>query len=138
MPSLLIAPSDTTGMRAQSGHVAFDDKVRYQDLEPVFRDLLALFLEESDQVREDPEFFEIIVEENLRDLRRDRKPEGFNREGPMRLIFPISDRKEFYIYGKGKGVEVPRVTEAVSQFLRKKGLKHDVTWDTLLLFAEDD
>ncbi len=125
-------------MRARSGHIVFDDKIRFKDLEPIFRELLTLFLEESDQVREDPEFLEIIVEENLRDLRRDRKPEGLNREGPMRLVFPIGDRREFYVYGKGRGVEVPQVTEALSQFLRKKRLKHDVTWDALLLFAEDE
>lgn len=125
-------------MRARSGHIVFDDKVRFKDLEPVFRDLLTLFLEESDQVREDPEFLEIILEENLRDLRQDRKPEGLNREGPMRLVFPISDRKEFYVYAKARGVEVPQVTEALSQFLRKKGLKHEVKWDGLLLFAEEE
>lgn len=123
-------------MRARSGHIVFDPSVRFRDLEPVFRDLLTLFLEESNQLKGDPEFLEIILEENLRDLRHDRKPEGFNREGPMRLIFPISDRMEFYIYGRGKGVEVPSVTESVSQFLRKKDLKHEVEWDLLLLFAE--
>lgn len=124
-------------MRARSGHFIFDRKVRFVNLEPVYRELFSLFLEESGQTRDDPEFMEIILEENLRDLRKDRKPEGFNREGTMRLIFPISDRVEFYIYSRTKGLEVPRVAEALSQFLRKNRLKHDIAWDNLLLFAEE-
>lgn len=124
------------GMRARSGHIIFDEKVRYEELEPIFREILTLFLEESGQTRDDQEFLEIILEENLRDLRKGRKPEGFNREGTMRLIFPISERLEFYVYGRGEGVEVPQVTEALSQFLRRKGLIHEVEWDTLLLFAD--
>jgi hypothetical protein len=124
------------GMRARSGHVLFGPRVQYKDLAPIFRELFLLFLEESGQMRDDQEFLEIIIEENLRDLRRNRKPEGYNREGTMRLIFPISDRLEFYLYGRSKGTEVPRVTEAISQFLRKKGLKHEVVWDNLLILAE--
>lgn len=123
-------------MRAQSGHIIFGPRVQFKHLEPVFRELFTLFLEESGQTRDDPEFLEIILEENLRDLRRNRKPEGFNRDGGLRMIFPISDRVELYVYSRTKGVEVPQVTEAVSQFLRKKRLKHDVEWDQMLLFAE--
>ena len=119
-------------MRARSGHVVLGPKVHFRDLEPLFRDLFALFLEESEQTRDDPEFFEIILEENLRDLRNDRKPEGFNRDGTMRLIFPLSERKEFYLYGSSRNVEVPRVTQAISQFFRQHKIRHEVEWDGLL------
>lgn len=123
-------------MRARSGHIVFGPKVQYKDLAPSFRELLALFLEESGQMKDDPEWFEIILEENMRDLRLNRKPEGYNREGTLRLIFPISDEVELYVYGRGMGTDVPRVTEALSQLLRKKGLKHEVEWDRLLILAE--
>ncbi len=119
-------------MRARSGHIVLDPKVRFKDLEPIFRDLFALFLEESEQTRDDPEFFEIILEENLRDLRNDRKPEGFNRDGTMRLVFPLSDRKEFYLYASSRSVEVPRVTQALSQLLQQNKIRHEVEWDGLL------
>lgn len=119
-------------MRARSGHILLGPKVRFQDLEPLFRDLFALFLEESEQTRDDPEFFEIILEENLRDLRNDRKPEGFNRDGMMRLIFPLSERKEFYLYASSRSVEVPRVTQALSQLLQQNRIPHEVEWDGLL------
>ncbi len=119
-------------MRARSGHIVLGPKVGFRDLEPIFRDLFALFLEESEQTRDDPEFFEIILEENLRDLRNDRKPEGFNRDGTMRLIFPLSERKEFYLYSNSRSVEVPRVTQALSQLLQQNKIRHEVEWDGLL------
>ncbi len=119
-------------MRARSGHIVLGPKVGFRDLEPIFRDLFALFLEESEQTRDDPEFFEIILEENLRDLRNDRKPEGFNRDGTMRLIFPLSERKEFYLYSNSRSVEVPRVTQALSQLLQQNKIRHEIEWDGLL------
>lgn len=123
-------------MRARSGHVKFDKKVKWKNLVPAFRPLLLKFLEETQQLPEDTENVEVLIEENLRDLRKNRKPEGYNREGSMRLIFPISDAVEFYIYGRGKTVEVARVTEQVSRVLQKHRLKHTIEWDKLSLFAE--
>lgn len=125
-------------MRARSGHIVFEDSVRFADLEPVFRDFFTLFLEETEQTRDDPEFVEILLEENLRALRKDRKPEGFNREGSMRMVFPISDRKEMYLYGPEESTEVPRVTKSLSRFLEENDLGHEVEWDTLLRFEEDE
>jgi len=110
--------------------------VKWRSLVPAFRPLLLKFLEETQQLPEDLENVEVLIEENLRDLRKGRKPEGYNREGAMRLIFPISDHVEFYIYGRGKTVEVARVTEQVSRVLQKHRLKHTIEWDQLLLIAE--
>lgn len=123
-------------MRARSGHVKFDKKVKWKNLVPAFRPLFLKFLEETQQMPEDLDGLEVLLEENLRDLRLNRKPEGYNREGSMRLIFPISDDVEFYIYGRGKTVEVARVTEQVSRVLQKYRLKHTIEWDRLLLFAD--
>jgi len=123
-------------MRARSGHIRFDKKVRWKNLVPAFRPMLLTFLEESQQLPPDPEVIEVLVEENLRDLRKNRKPEGYNREGTMRLMFPISDRVEFYIYSRSKTVEVARVTEQVSRVLQKHRLKHAIEWDKLYFLAE--
>jgi len=123
-------------MRARSGHIQFDKKVKWKSLVPAFRPTLLKFLEETQQLPEDMENVEVLIEENLRDLRKGRKPEGYNREGAMRLVFPISNKVEFYIYGRGKTVEVARVTEQVSRVLQKHRLKHTIEWDQLKLFAE--
>ncbi len=123
-------------MRARSGHIKFDKKVKWKNLVPAFKPMFLKFLEETLQLPEDLESVEVLVEENLRDLRLNRKPEGYNREGVMRMIFPLSNEVEFYIYGRGKTVEVARVTEQVSRVLQKYRLKHTIEWDKLLLFAD--
>jgi len=123
-------------MRARSGHIKFDKKVKWKNLVSAFRPLFLKFLEETQQLPEDAESVEVLVEENLRDLRSNRKPEGDNRDGIMRMIFPISDRVEFYLYGRGKTIEVARVTEQMSRVLQKYRLKHTIEWDQLKLFAE--
>lgn len=123
-------------MRARSGHIKFDKKVRWKNLVPAFKPMFLKFLEETQQMPEDMESVEVLVEENLRDLRLNRKPEGYNREGAMRMVFPISPDVEFYIYGRGKTVEVARVTEQVSRVLQKYRLKHTIEWDKLRLFED--
>ncbi len=124
-------------MRAQSGHIRFDKKVKYSDILPIYRDVFERFLEETDQIPEDePEYTEVLVEQNLLDLRNNRKPEGYNRSGSMRMMFPISDGVELYFYGRGNDSEVPRITELVSKMLKKEGLKHEVEWDKMLLLEE--
>ncbi len=123
-------------MRARSGHIKFDKKVHWKNLVPAFKPMFLKFLEETQQLPEDMESVDVLVEENLRDLRLNRKPEGYNREGAMRMVFPISPEVEFYIYGRGKTVEVARVTEQVSRVLQKYRLKHTIEWDRLQLFAD--
>src|SRR5438093_562219 len=125
-----------TEVRARSGHIKFDKKVRWKNLVSAFRPLFLKFLEETQQLPEDMESVDVLVEENLRDLRSNRKPEGYNREGVMRMIFPISNEVEFYVYGRGKALEVARVTEALSRVLQKYRLKHTIEWDQLKLLAD--
>jgi len=98
--------------------------------------LFLKFLEETQQLPEDMESVDVLVEENLRELRSNRKPEGFNREGAMRMIFPISNQVEFYVYGRGKVLEVARVTESLSRILQKYRLKHTIEWDKLKFLAD--
>jgi len=125
-------------MKVRSGHIRFDRKVQYKNLHNVFKAIFLRFLEESAQLPQDPEVLAVLLEENLMDLRQNRKPEGFNREGPMRLVFPITDGPvEFYIYGRGKTVEVARVVDSVSRVLAKHRLKHTVEWDRMVLYRDE-
>jgi hypothetical protein len=125
-------------MKVRSGHIRFEKKVQYKHLAGIFKTLYLRFLEESGQMPQDPEIVAVLLEENLMDLRSNRKPEGFNREGPMRMVFPITDGGvEFYVYGRGKTVEVARVTDTLSRLLAKHRLKHKVEWDRMVLYRED-
>ncbi|MBI4416554.1 MAG: hypothetical protein HY557_06195 [Euryarchaeota archaeon] len=124
-------------MKVRSGHIVFDRKVTWKQMLPVFRPMFLKFLEETQQMPEDPESLDVLLEENLRDLRRGRKPEGYNREGTMRLIFPLTDKRiEMYVYSRTRTTDVPRVVETLSRMLQKAKLKHTIEWDKLTLFQE--
>jgi len=124
-------------MKVRSGHFVFDRKVTFKQLLPAFRPMFLKFLEETQQMPEDPESLEVLLEENLRDLRRSRKPEGYNREGTMRLVFPITDKRiEMYVYSKTRTTDVPRVVEVLSRMLQKAKVKHAIEWDKLLIYQE--
>lgn len=127
-------------MKVRSGHLMFSKKVQFKDLIPVYKEMYMKFLEETNQVCEDPETTSAIIETNMLDLRNNRKPEGFNRVGNMRMIFPITDDSavQFYIYGQSKSADVARVTETISKFLQKKGFDHEVQWDRMLLYREKE
>jgi hypothetical protein len=119
-------------MKVHSGHIVFSKKTQFRDLAPVCKDLLTKFMQETKQQSEDPEFFNIVIDTNFIDLKNNRKPEGFNRLGSMRMIFPIKEKNggvEFYIYRSSSATDVVRVTESISKLLQKKGYKHDVCWD---------
>lgn len=107
-----------------------NDRFEYSDIAEVFPDVLRLFLEETDQVPEDPEIMQMFVHLNMIELQNNRKPEGYNRKGRMRLIFPM-EKKEFYIKGSSKSGEVVRVTEKISKMLTRNGVVHDLEWNTL-------
>src|SRR2546427_11853788 len=108
-------------MKVRSGHIVFDRKVTYKQLLPAFRSMFLKFLEETQQIPEDPEILDVLLEENLRDLRRGRKPEGDNREGAMRLIFPITDKRiEMDVYSKTQTADVPRRVGRISPLLQQR------------------
>jgi len=117
-------------MKASSGHLVLSDSVEHQDMAGVFPEVLKLFLEETDQVPEDPEIMQMFIHLNMMDLEANRKPEGYNRKGRMRLIFP-TNRKEFYVKGSSKSGEVVRVTEKISKLLTRNGVEHELEWNTL-------
>ncbi len=126
-------------VKARSGHILLEPKRSFHDLVRVYPEIHKRVVEMNRPfVKEsDPLSPEALLEENLRDLRRDRKPVGYNRQDAfgLRLIFPISDerRVEFYFAKPARCQEVVQVTEQVSQLLRRRGVKHSVEYDRLPL-----
>jgi len=99
--------------------------------------LFIKFLEETNQMPAEKENAEVLIEENLRDLKKNRKPEGHNREGFMRMIFPIVPKGvQFYIYTRVKTTETVRAAETLSRILTKHRLKHTVEWDKMILYVD--
>jgi hypothetical protein len=127
-------------MKVRSGHIKLEKGVKYEDLMPIYKELYLKFLKETNQMPEEEEVTNMLVRENLMDLEKGKKPEGYNRQGRMRMIFPIMEPKskeiELYIYGhyhSAKSLEVARVTESLSRFFKNKGFENDVDWDKMLI-----
>jgi len=115
-------------MKVFSTHFVLKGKSDYKDLAPVFRDILKALLEEIGQMPEEEEIFQMFVDMNMVDIERNHKPEGYNRKGKMRLIFPM-DRKEFYLKTYSKATDMSRMTEIISSLLVLAGVKFDILYN---------
>jgi hypothetical protein len=129
----------TPPVKARSGHILLDPKRSYHDLVRVYPEIHKRVVEMNRPfVKEsDPLLPEVLLDENLRDLKGNRKPIGYNRQDAfgLRLIFPIADerRAEFYFAKPARCQEVVQITEQVSTLLRRRGIKHTVEYDRLPL-----
>lgn len=120
--------------KAHSYHFIFEEGTQYRDLVPAFPDVLGIILKENDHFQgneasdeENCAMFNLL---NCQDLEANRKPEGYNRKGRYRLIFPL-DRVEMYIKSTvAKPADIKRVAEKVKEILSASGL--------VFTTAEDD
>jgi hypothetical protein len=119
-------------MKTESAHIIFKEKFKYKDLSEVFEELLKAFLEETDQVPEDDEVLQMFLRINMMDIENNRKPEGYNRRGRMKMVFPLGRaKKEFYIRADSKTTEVVRISERLGKILKKGGIPHVIEYDKL-------
>jgi hypothetical protein len=124
-------------MKAQTGHIVFKGQFRYKNLSKPFEELLKAFLEETDQIPDEEEIMQMFLRINQMDLEKNRKPEGYNRRGRMRLVFPQpTKRKEMYVRADSKTALVVRVTERLSKVLKKAGVAHSIEYDQLKTLQE--
>ncbi len=112
-------------MKASSIHFVLQGKTDYVDLVPVFPDILKMFLEAIDQMPEEEELLEMLIQLNMIDLEQNRKPEGYNRKGKVRLVFPM-DSKEFYIKTYGKANELKPIADKISDMLIAANIRFDI------------
>jgi len=112
-------------MKVFTTHFILKGKSDYKSLAPVFKDILKALLEEIGQMPEEEEIFLMYVDLNMADIERNRKPEGYNRKGKMRLIFPM-DRKEFYLKSYNKATDMTKMTNTISGLLTSVGVKFEI------------
>lgn len=117
--------------KAQSGHIVFGPKFKWKLLSSVFDDMLRNFLKESGQMPPEEDITRMFIKLNLIDLEKNRKPEGWNRRGRVRMVFPISDQPQMYLRASMKSAEVVRITESISSMLKKAKIAHKVKYDDL-------
>lgn len=121
-------------MNSTNVHFILKGKLGYKDLAPVFPKILNIILEENEhfQEDEDADTRNMFVELNMNDILQNKKPEGYNRKGKYRLIFPI-DSKEFYVSTFGvKNNDIKRVSERIEDVMNstKPKLKFDIVQET--------
>ena len=123
-------------IKAQSGHIVFGPKFKWKVLSPVFDEVLRNFLRESGQMPPEDDIIRMFVKLNLIDLEKNRKPEGWNRRGRVRMVFPITDQPQMYLRASLKSAEVVRITESISAMLKKAKIAHKVKYDDLKYIAQ--
>ncbi len=122
-------------MAPRSGHIKFKKGTKWKDLLEPFPGLFELFLDETAQRNDDELFDQMLLKQNVACLEKNQKPEGYNRNNRVRMIFPIVDRSvEFYIYRSTGSDDIVRITNRLSEFLNEHKLEHKLEWDKMLLY----
>ncbi|MGC8663486.1 MAG: hypothetical protein ACP5SF_05120 [Thermoplasmata archaeon] len=122
-------------MKAYSGHIIFNDKFTWKSLEKIYPELFNLFIENAKIIPGEINIPQVVLYENLLDLKKGHKPEGYNREGKLRFYFVENSKKEMVIV-RDKAIpndDVREVAEKISKFLNAKKIKHSLEWDKLYL-----
>ncbi len=122
-------------VKARTGHLVIEGRKDFRELARVYPEIHRRVLEANRPFAKemDPILPEVLLEENLRDLKGGRKPSGFNRQevAGLRLVFPIREdhKVEFYVSRPGRCSEVVSLTETLSGVLAKAGFRHQVEYD---------
>ena len=112
-------------MKVVCTHFVLKGKSNYKSLAPVFPDLLKVLLEGIGQMPEEEEILQMYIELNLADLSQNRKPEGYNRKGKVRLVFPI-ERKEFYLKSYEKVGDIKSIVSQYRAILDGAKIKYEI------------
>ena len=121
-------------MKNWSGHIYFSDEFHWKDLEKAFPEIWDIIAGETKQNQEEAQYDQITLELNLAEIRKDKKPIGYIKDGAKyRLVFP-EDRKEMIIYRGGPSEEIRDIVESVTKVLKNKKIKFQVDYDKMLLY----
>jgi len=113
-----------------SGHIIFPENFEWKQLEKSFRGMMELFFRETGEMEDEPDHREVIILLNMQDIKNNRKPEGYNREGKLRMIFPLH-RKEITILSQLPENYVRDVSESISKYLIGKKIRHTLEFDQM-------
>ncbi|MCL4331410.1 MAG: hypothetical protein M1304_03970 [Candidatus Thermoplasmatota archaeon] len=121
-------------MKNWSGHIYFTDEFHWKDLEKAFPEIWDIIAGETKQNQEEAQYDQITLELNLAEIRKDKKPIGYIKDGAKyRMVFP-EDRKEMIIYRGGPSEEIRDIVESVTKVLKNKKIKFQVDYDKMLLY----
>ena len=119
-------------MKNYSGHIIFEDNFQWKDLEKYFPDIWEIVESESKLNVEEKQYDDILLELNMEEMRKNKKPFGYRRENiRFKMIF-AQDKKELTIYRNIISEEIEELTEKVAREIRNKKIKYTIAYDQLL------
>ncbi len=68
-------------MKNWSGHIYFNDDFQWKDLEKAFPDIWEIIAGETKQNQEEAQYDQITLELNLAEIRNNKKPIGYIKDG---------------------------------------------------------
>jgi len=120
-------------MKTWSGHIYFDDKFEWSRLEKAFPDIYSLIVENKKNP-EDQQFDQVLLQLNLEEIHRNKKPIGYIKDdAKYKLVFPL-DRKEMIVYRGVVSDEVREKTEEIEKVLKSKKIRYTVDYDKMILY----
>ena len=120
-------------MKNWSGHILFSDDFQWKDLEKVFPDLWETVVSETKQNQEEAQYDQVSLELNLHEIRKNKKPFGYFKDGSkFRMIFP-EGKKQMIVYRGTLTEELHDLMEKLSKVLKAKKIKFTLEYDQMLL-----
>lgn len=117
-------------MKNWSGHIIFPANFEWKHLEKSFRGMMELFFRETNEMEDELDHRDVIILLNMLDIKNNRKPEGYTREGKLRMIFPLN-RKEITVLSPLPEGYVRDVSEEISKYLTSKKIRHILEFDQM-------
>ncbi len=116
-----------------SGHIIFPNNFEWKELEKVFPEIWEIFSKDARPTVEEVQYDQANLYLNLEEIRNNKKPFGYIKEGAKnRLLFPM-DRKEMIIYRGLLSENIRDLTEEVAKILRNAKIKFSIEYDKMLL-----
>lgn len=121
-------------MKNWSGHIYFDNDFEWKNLEKPFPDIWEIITKETKQNQEEAQYDTLYLELNKEEMRRNKKPFGYTKEGAkFRMVFPLN-AKEMIIYRGMMSEDIKDVTEKIAKILKAKKVKISVEYDKMFLY----
>ncbi len=132
--NIFINSNNVVTLKNWSGHIIFDSAFEWKDLEKAFPEIWDTIVSETKQNQEEAQYDQTSMELNVVELKKNKKPFGYFKDGAkFRMIFP-EGRKEMIIYRGTLSEDIHEMTEKVSKILKSKKIKFTIEYDRMLLY----
>lgn len=120
-------------MKNWSGHFVFSANFQWSELAKPFPEIWEIVSKETRQAAEEVQYDQVSLYLNIEEMKRNKKPMGYLKEGAKyRLVFPM-DKKEMIVYRGILSDSIRDVTEQIAKILRDAKIKFTVEYDKMLL-----